>query len=56
MSQPDAGYLRILLPAQGRPGPTSLRSAQRVNNILIINKAITAGRFAAIIVNERPGF
>jgi hypothetical protein len=56
MSQPDAGYLRMLLPARGRPGPTSLRSAQRVNNILIINKAVTAGRFTAIIVNERPGF
>jgi hypothetical protein len=28
----------------------------RVNNILIVNKAVTAGRFTAIIVNERPGF
>jgi hypothetical protein len=27
-----------------------------VNNILIINKAVTAGRFTAIIVNERLGF
>ncbi len=27
-----------------------------VNNILIINKVITAGRITAIIVNERLGF
>jgi len=27
-----------------------------VNNILIINKAVTAGRVTAIIVNERLGF
>jgi hypothetical protein len=27
-----------------------------VNNILIINKAITAGQITAIIVNERLGF
>jgi hypothetical protein len=27
-----------------------------VNNILIINKVITPGRVAAIIVNERLGF
>ena len=27
-----------------------------VNNILIINKAITTGRITAIIVNERLGF
>jgi hypothetical protein len=27
-----------------------------VNNILIINKAITPGRVSAIIVNERLGF
>jgi hypothetical protein len=50
------GIYEYCYPLKGRPGPTSLRSAQRVNNILIINKAITAGRFAAIIVNERPGF
>ena len=38
------------------PGPASLLSAQRVNNILIINKAVTPGRVTAIIVNERLGF
>ena len=27
-----------------------------VNNILIINKAVTPGRVTAIIVNERLGF
>jgi len=27
-----------------------------VHNILIINKAVTAGRVTAIIVSERPGF
>jgi hypothetical protein len=27
-----------------------------VNNILIINKVVTAGRVTAIIVNERLGF
>jgi hypothetical protein len=27
-----------------------------VNNILIINKAVAAGRVTAIIVNERLGF
>jgi hypothetical protein len=27
-----------------------------VNNILVINKVITPGRVAAIIVNERLGF
>ncbi len=29
---------------------------QRVNNILIINKAMTAGRITAITVKERLGF
>jgi hypothetical protein len=32
------------------PGPSG------VNNILIINKAVTPGRVTAIIVNERLGF
>jgi hypothetical protein len=27
-----------------------------VNNIFIINKAVTPGRVTAIIVSERPGF
>ncbi len=52
----DAAYLRILLSARGCPGPASLRVPSGVNNILIINKAVTPGRVTAIIVNERLGF
>jgi hypothetical protein len=32
------------------------RRAYGVNNILIINMAVTLGRVTAIIVNERLGF
>ena len=52
----DAAYLRILLSARGCPGLASLRVPSGVNNILIINKAVTPGRVTAIIVNERLGF
>ena len=39
------------------PGPGgSTECPAGVNNILIINKVITAGRITAIIVNERLGF
>jgi hypothetical protein len=57
MSQPGCGGIyEYCYPLEDAWARRAYGVPSGVNNILIINKAVTAGRFTAIIVNERPGF